>query len=158
VLAGLLKERHGNSILAPRQDIRRRRAAILAPNSRSSIATPERCGKTSHSFGQQAARRKGKWVAETVVQSRDFSSSLRESATRSLRSVRPSLLDLRFTGDPWLIPDEEGTAALCLDDYRLLSVALLPFDVPSFNRAVLTLRQNRTPRYRRPGRSAAWAG
>lgn len=48
-----------------------------------------------------------------------------------------------------MVPDEDGTTSLCLDDYRLLCVTLLPLDVPSFNRAVLTLRQCRTSRYRR---------
>jgi hypothetical protein len=92
------------------------------------------------------------------VQNRDFFTSLGETRARSLRSVRPSLLDLRFTGDPWMVPDEDGTAALCLDDYRLVYVTLLPLDVPSFNRAVLNLRQCRTRRYIRPGRQTAWAG
>lgn len=60
--------------------------------------------------------------------------------SRRLRSVRPSLLDLRFTGDPWVVPQPDGTASLCLDDYQLLHVQLSPLDVPSFNRTVLGMR------------------
>lgn len=58
-----------------------------------------------------------------------------------LRSIRPSLLDLRFTGDPWVVDQEDGTASVRLDDYRLARIETMPFDLPSFNQLLLQLRQ-----------------
>ncbi len=58
-----------------------------------------------------------------------------------LRCVRPSLLDLRFTGDPWVVGHEDGTASVRLDDYRLARIRTLPFDLPSLNQLWLQLRQ-----------------
>jgi hypothetical protein len=58
-----------------------------------------------------------------------------------LRSVRPSLIDLRFTGDPWVVDQEDGTASLRLDDYRLARIQTSPFDLPSLNQTLLQLRQ-----------------
>lgn len=60
---------------------------------------------------------------------------------RPLRSVRPSLLDLRFTGDPWVIDLRNGTASLRLDNYHLAAIAVSPFDLPSLNQLLLQLRQ-----------------
>jgi hypothetical protein len=59
----------------------------------------------------------------------------------TVRSIRPSLLDLRFTGDPWVVGNEDGTASICLDNYLLTNVQTLPFDVPSLNHLLLQLRQ-----------------
>jgi hypothetical protein len=64
----------------------------------------------------------------------------------SLRGIRPSLLDLRFTGDAWVMEDEDGAAAVCLDNYRLAHIPSLPFDVPSLNRQFLELRQGQMRR------------
>jgi hypothetical protein len=58
-----------------------------------------------------------------------------------LRSVRPSLLDLRFTGDPWIVDHQDGTASLCLEDYRLARIDVLCVDVPSFYQLLTRLRQ-----------------
>jgi hypothetical protein len=66
----------------------------------------------------------------------------RRNASSPLRSTRPSLLDVRFTGDPWVAPGPEG-AALCLDDYCLVRVIVSPLDVPSFYQTVLRMRQAR---------------
>jgi hypothetical protein len=63
-----------------------------------------------------------------------------------LRSVRPSVLDLRFTGDPWIVDQLDGTATIRLDNYRLARIQTLPFDVPSLNRLFLQLRQCQTRR------------
>jgi hypothetical protein len=64
-----------------------------------------------------------------------------------LRSVRPSLLDLRFTGDPWVVVDQpEGTISLRLDNYRLARIHTLPCDVPSLNSLLLQLRLWQTRR------------
>jgi hypothetical protein len=58
-----------------------------------------------------------------------------------LRSVQPSLLDLRFTGDPWVVDQQDGTATVRLDNYRLARIRASPFDVPSLNHLLLQLRQ-----------------
>lgn len=63
-----------------------------------------------------------------------------------LRSVRPSLLDLRFTGDPWVVDHKDGSASLRLDDYRLARIQTLPFDLPSLNQLLLQLRLWQTRR------------
>ena len=57
-----------------------------------------------------------------------------------LRSIRPSLLDVRFRGDPWVVAHEDGTASVRLDDYGLARIQTLPFDVPSLNQLLLQLR------------------
>jgi hypothetical protein len=59
----------------------------------------------------------------------------------SLRSIRPSLLDVRFTGDPWVVDHADGTASLRLDNYRLARIQAMPFDLPSLNQLLLQLRQ-----------------
>lgn len=64
--------------------------------------------------------------------------------------VRPSLLDLRFTGDPWVVDRADGTFSLCLGDYCLARVAGTTFDQPSFNQVLDRLR-NRRPRHRLRG-------
>jgi hypothetical protein len=58
-----------------------------------------------------------------------------------LRSIRPSLLDVRFSGDPWVVAHEDGSASVQLDDYGLARIQTLPFDVPSLNHLLLQLRQ-----------------
>ncbi len=58
-----------------------------------------------------------------------------------LRSVRPSLLDVRFTGDPWVVDHQDGSASVRLDDYRLARIETLAVDVPSLNQLLLQLRQ-----------------
>jgi hypothetical protein len=58
----------------------------------------------------------------------------------TLRSVRPSLLDVRFTGDPWVVQHEDGTASVRLDNYRLARIQTVPFDLPSLNQLLLQLR------------------
>jgi hypothetical protein len=58
-----------------------------------------------------------------------------------LRCNRPSLLDLRFTGDPWVVDHKDGTASVRLDNYRLARIQTLPFDLPSLNQLLLQLRQ-----------------
>ncbi len=68
---------------------------------------------------------------------------------RPLRSVRPSLVDLRFTGDPWVVDHADGTGSLRLDNYPLVRVRALPFDFPFLNRTLLQLRlwqARRSPR------------
>jgi hypothetical protein len=64
--------------------------------------------------------------------------------------VRPSLLDLRFTGDPWIVDHNDGTFKLCLGDYCLVGIAGVTFDLPSFNQVLDRLRSRR-PRRRLQG-------
>jgi len=61
--------------------------------------------------------------------------------SQRLRSTRPSLLDLRFTGDPWVVEHEDGTASVQLNNYCLAGIRTLSLDVPSLNSLLLQLRQ-----------------
>jgi hypothetical protein len=60
-----------------------------------------------------------------------------------VKTVRPSVLDLRFTGDPWIVPQADDTAVLCLDDYRLVGISLLSVDLNSFNQRLFQMRHRR---------------
>ena len=60
-----------------------------------------------------------------------------------LRMVRPSLLDLRFTGDPWIVDREDGSFRLFLGDYCLTWFQGMTFDLPAFNQALERLRSRR---------------
>ncbi len=55
-------------------------------------------------------------------------------------SVRPSLLDLRFTGDPWVVDQRDGTALLRLANFSLARIRTCPLDLPSLNNLVQELR------------------
>jgi hypothetical protein len=57
-----------------------------------------------------------------------------------VKANRPSLVDLRFTGDPWVVAHGDGTASLCLGDYRMLRIGVCAFDVPSLNRTFQQVR------------------
>jgi hypothetical protein len=57
------------------------------------------------------------------------------------RTIRPSLLDLRFTGDPWVVGRSEQGASLCLDNYQLATLSAVCFDLPSLNRTLCHLRR-----------------
>jgi hypothetical protein len=57
----------------------------------------------------------------------------------TVRACRPSLIDMRFKGDPWVVLDEQR-AAVCLGDFPMGQVAVSPLDVPSLNRALLQVR------------------
>jgi hypothetical protein len=50
-------------------------------------------------------------------------------------------LDLRFTGDPCVVAHADGSASLLLNNFRVARILSVPFDVPSFNRTFLLLRQ-----------------
>lgn len=72
-----------------------------------------------------------------------------------LRSVRPSLLDLRFTGDACVVDHRDGTASLRLDNYRLARINMVSFDLPSLNHLLLQLRywqMRRRPQHQRRAR------
>jgi hypothetical protein len=63
-----------------------------------------------------------------------------------VRAVRPALTDLRFKGDPWVVDHQDGTASLCLGDYALVRIGVLPIDVPSLNRTLHQVRLGQTRR------------
>jgi hypothetical protein len=57
-----------------------------------------------------------------------------------LRMVRPSVLDIRFTGDPWVVDRNDGTFTICLGDTCLAGVRGVTFDLPSFNQVLDRIR------------------
>jgi hypothetical protein len=60
--------------------------------------------------------------------------------------VRPSLLDLRFTGDHWIVDRKDGSFKLFLGDYCLTGFRGMTFDLPSFNQALDRMRTRRPRR------------
>ena len=69
------------------------------------------------------------------------------SARRALlKMVRPSLLDLRFTGDPWIVARSDGTFNLCLGDYCLAGIHGVSLDLPSLNQVLDRMRHRRPQR------------
>ena len=80
-------------------------------------------------------------MAQSVVISPCCQRRPRRSVLLPFRTVRPSLLDLRFTGDPWVVARDDGGASLCLDDYQLTTLSALCFDLPSLNRTLCHLRR-----------------
>jgi hypothetical protein len=56
-----------------------------------------------------------------------------------IRASRPSLIDLRFKGDPWVV-DHGAIAAVCLGDYPMTHLAASPFDLPTLNRTLQQVR------------------
>jgi hypothetical protein len=59
----------------------------------------------------------------------------------SVRSLRPSLLDQRFTSDAWIVDQGDGTLMLRLGDYDLAPIVGLPLDLPSLNQLFGRLRR-----------------
>ena len=82
----------------------------------------------------------------TILKSAEPAAPPTRKSLAPLRSVRPSLLDLRFTGDPWVVDQDDGTASVRLDDYRLARIQTMPFDLPSLNQLLLQLRLWQTRR------------
>jgi hypothetical protein len=74
--------------------------------------------------------------------------STRPTVRVFVRPLRPSLLESRLAGDPWIIPHDAETLALCFDDWPLAAVGGLPLDLPFFNHLLERLR-TRPPRRRR---------
>jgi hypothetical protein len=81
-------------------------------------------------------------------------------ATRriTIRACRPSFIDLRFKGDPWVVRKEQA-AVVCLGDFTMGQVTVSPLDVPSLNRALLQVRfgqarRNYSLRMRKPDEAA----
>jgi hypothetical protein len=68
-----------------------------------------------------------------------------------VRSVRPSVVDLRFSGDPWILAGKDGRFALYLGEYALVSISGSVIDLPALNGLLDRLR------HRRPRRRACSA-
>jgi hypothetical protein len=62
--------------------------------------------------------------------------------------LRPSVLDLRFRSDLWIVDQRNGTFVVYLGDFFLAGVTAGPFDLPSLNTALDRMRSHR-PRRRR---------
>jgi hypothetical protein len=96
--------------------------------------------------------------AQTPVSGRSFTvSSLgAPHGCPAPRTSRPALTDLRFKGDVQVIAEEAGTAAVYLGNYSLVQMAVCPFDLPSLNRTLQTVRSGQARRQanaqRRTGR------
>jgi hypothetical protein len=73
---------------------------------------------------------------------------IRPEVNTHVRTVRPSLLDLRFSGDPWIEARKDGTLRMCLGDYGLAGIRGTPLDLPSLNSMFHGMRHRR-PRKRR---------
>jgi hypothetical protein len=65
----------------------------------------------------------------------------------TLRSIRPSLLDLRFSGDAWVVQPKDGQLVLCLGGSPLARISGLSLDQASLNTLVNQARHRR-PRWR----------
>jgi hypothetical protein len=65
----------------------------------------------------------------------------------TFRSIRPSLLDLRFSGDAWVAAPKEGLLVLCLGSSPLARINGLSLDQASLNALVNQVRHRR-PRWR----------
>jgi hypothetical protein len=70
-----------------------------------------------------------------------------ENLEFQIRTVRPSLVDWRFTGDVWIVDEGSGNLAIRLGDYELAHITGLALDVPSLNSTLQHL-WNRRPRQR----------
>jgi hypothetical protein len=62
-----------------------------------------------------------------------------------MRASRPSLVDLRFNGDPWVMA-EGSLAAVRLGDYLLVQVAACPLDLPSLASTLMQVRSGQARR------------
>src|SRR5262249_33226616 len=57
--------------------------------------------------------------------------------------VRPSLLDLRFCGDSWIVERDDGRFGIYLGNYCLTTVEAGVLDLPSLNNLFDTMRHRR---------------
>jgi hypothetical protein len=77
-----------------------------------------------------------------------FTAQASQKRRALLKMVRPSLLDLRFTGDPWIVARSDGILKLCLGDYCLSGIHGMSLDLPSLNRMLDNMRHRRAQRRR----------
>ena len=62
---------------------------------------------------------------------------------RPIQFRRPSLLDPRLRGDPWLVTRGEGGLALYFGDKQLAALPGLALDAPALNQLLFGLRHRR---------------
>ena len=74
--------------------------------------------------------------------------SIRPTLKVTLRLIRPSLLDPRLAGDPWVVDRGGERLALCFNNHALAGLRGLALDVPGLNALIDRLRR-RPPRRRR---------
>jgi hypothetical protein len=87
------------------------------------------------------------YLSEETTASHQHTPCLRPPSRQKLmRMVRPSLIDPRFTGDPWIVAGQDGTFTLCLGDYCLAGIQGVTIDLPSFNQVFDRLRNRRARR------------
>lgn len=72
---------------------------------------------------------------------------VRRTVKVTVPSRRPSLLDPRLRGDPWILPRADGTLALCFDQWEMAAVGGCLLDLPSLN-TLLHRARHRYPRRR----------
>jgi len=65
-----------------------------------------------------------------------------------IRTVRPSLVDLRFRDDAWIVDKGEGVFAVCVGNSVLARVRGLGLDLPTLNH-LFDRARHRLPRRRR---------
>jgi hypothetical protein len=75
----------------------------------------------------------------------------RSAVSLRIKMIRPSLLDQRFAGDPWIVDRGEGSMAICLGNYPVAWLDELPFDLPALNQLFCSLRRSQARRPR-PGK------
>jgi hypothetical protein len=85
-------------------------------------------------------------ASSTLLQRSNSCATTRAKKPMRLRAVRPSVLDQRFCGDPWIVVGEDGQFAICLGDYSLASINSLSLDLPALN-GLLDRVRHRRPRY-----------
>lgn len=63
----------------------------------------------------------------------------------TLKAVRPSLTDLRFKEDTWVVR-HGADATVCLGDYPLGYIAVTPLEMPTLNRILGQIRTGQARR------------
>jgi hypothetical protein len=66
--------------------------------------------------------------------------SLRSTINVALRPIRPSFMDLRLTGDPWICRATDGTLALQFDAWQMTLVRGTSLDLAGLNTLLDRLR------------------
>src|SRR5262245_66266311 len=91
--------------------------------------------------GFRPARRSERIVMQTVAIPPHVTPLNRISLSRrvTLKACRPSLIDLRFKGDPWVV-QREKQASVLLGDFAMGQVNVSPLDIPSLNRFLMQVR------------------
>jgi hypothetical protein len=81
-------------------------------------------------------------------------SAIRTTQELHFRTVRPSLLDLRFCGDAWIVGRADGRAAIFLGDYCVTNLEADALDLPSLNHLFDMMRHRRPRNHAHSGKTA----